>query len=265
MIVMSLGVRFIVTPWTPRPFPGRRRKESSPTTKTANSRLCNYNNGAKELWITVPSRAGIWAGPNFIAPADESTLALLAEKRIVYKTFVQGRDFGYTWPRRWVSLLCIFILAAGAVRLLWWVSPKFFAVCLVLPMIATGILLGWVTPWHTQSLSAVSAQKMITEHRDARFEILKYSNGSKEIWITPPRSRHYPGFVAPADESTLTLLAENKITFQTSIQGRDFGYGAPWRGMALLYISALGAGAALVLWWAWKKKRRVPAPAESSV
>jgi len=126
-------------------------------------------------------------------------------------------------------------------------------------MIVTGILLGLVTPWHTQSLSAVSAQKMITERRDTRFEIIEYSNGSKELWITPTGSKHYPGFVAPADESTLALLAENKITFQTSIQGRDFGYGVPWRKTALLYISILMAGTVFILWRVIRKKRTLPA------
>jgi len=260
LVMLAIALAFVrITPWTLQALSAAEVQRIITDYKDGQFQVVQLNDGAKQLWITVPSRAGILAGPDFVAPADESTLALLAEKGIACKTLVQGRDFGYTWPRRWVSLLCIFILTAGAARLLWWVSPKTVAVCLALPMIVTGILLGLVTPWHTQSLSAVSAQKMITERRDTRFEIIEYSNGSKELWITPTGSKHYPGFVAPADESTLALLAENKITFQTSIQGRDFGYGVPWRKTALLYISILMAGTVFILWRVIRKKRTLPA------
>ena len=40
-------------------------------------------------------------------------------------------------------------------------------------------------------------------HKDARFEVFQYDDGSKELWITPPGTRRYPGFMAPADEPTL--------------------------------------------------------------
>jgi hypothetical protein len=67
------------------------------------------------LWITPPGSRNY---PSYITPADEPTLALLAENNILCKTYVQGRDFGYRRPGRWLSLSCSFILTAGAVLLL---------------------------------------------------------------------------------------------------------------------------------------------------
>lgn len=37
---------------------------------------------------------------------------------------VQGRDFGYCGPGRWLSPSCSFLLATGAVSLLWCVIKK---------------------------------------------------------------------------------------------------------------------------------------------
>jgi len=209
-----------------------------------------YSDGTKELCLP----------PNFIAPADAATLAILAENGIHCRTFVQGRDFGYGSPKQGVALLIISLLVGGAGIILWRVSRKALAVVVALVLVVVGTLMGLRTTWHAQSLSTAAARTMIAEHQAARFQIIEFSNGSRELWITPPGSRHYPRFIATADDSMLTLLAENKIEFHTS-----FGYGVPRRGTALLYISILAAGAVTILWWAWKRKRRVPAPAESRV
>ena len=85
------------------------------------------------------------------------------------------------------------------------------------------------------------------------------------MWITPPGSRNYPSYITPADEPTLALLAENNILCKTYVQGRDFGYRGPSRWLSLSCSFILIASAILVLWWAWKKERRFPAPAESSL
>jgi hypothetical protein len=57
------------------------------------------------------------------------------------------------------------------------------------------------------------AGRIISEHKQARFEVVQYDHGAKELWITLPRSRTYPSFITPADEPTLTLPAENKIPY----------------------------------------------------
>jgi hypothetical protein len=49
---------------------------------------------------------------------------LLTEQGIAYRTLIQGRDFGHADPKRWVSLLCISVLAAGAAFVLKWAWKK---------------------------------------------------------------------------------------------------------------------------------------------
>jgi RNA polymerase sigma factor (sigma-70 family) len=209
-----------------------------------------YSDGTKELCLP----------PNFTAPADTATLAILAENGIEYRTFVQGRDFGYGSPRQGVALFTLFLLVGGAGILLWQVSRKVLAVVVALILAAVGILVGLRTTWHAQSLSTTAAQRLIVEHPAARFDIIEYNNGSKELWITPSGSRHRPRFITTADDATLALLAENKIPFRTV-----FGYGVFRRGTALLSLSTLAAGVAAILWWAWKKKHPLSAPAEASL
>jgi hypothetical protein len=45
-------------------------------------------------------------------------LALLATHKISCQTFVQGRDFGFRDPSRWILVPCLFLLSVGAVWLL---------------------------------------------------------------------------------------------------------------------------------------------------
>ncbi|MGD0650796.1 MAG: sigma-70 family RNA polymerase sigma factor [Verrucomicrobiia bacterium] len=225
--------------------------------KNARFEVFQYDNGSKDLWITLPESRSY---PGFITPADEPTLALLAENHISYKTYVQGRDFGFRGPTRWVSLTCSFILMAGAVILLWWVGKKIVAVCAALALIAVVILLGLITRWNVHTISGAEAGRIISEHKNARFEVFQYDNGSKELWITLPESRSYRGFITPADEPTLALLAENHISYKTYVQGRDFGYATPRRWVSLLCIFILTAGAVILLRWAWKNQAASPAP-----
>lgn len=62
-------------------------------------------------------------------------------------------------------------------------EKKIDAVCAALALIAAAILLGLMTNWNVHTLSGMEAQKMITAHKDARFEVFQYNNGSKELWI----------------------------------------------------------------------------------
>lgn len=93
----------------------------------------------------------------------------------------------------------------------------------------------------------------ISQHHDARFEVFQYHNGSRELWITLPQCRHYPNYIAPADESTLALLTESKVAFNTIVQGRDFGYASPRRWLTAPAIVLLATGAVFLLWWAFKR------------
>jgi hypothetical protein len=145
------------------------------------------------------------------------------------------------------------------------VANKVFGTGIALVLIAAAIHLGLITRWTIHTLSVAETRQIIATSRNIYCQVFQYNNGTRELWITLNGSRHYPDFIAPADESTLVVLAENKISYKTYVQGRDFGFGPQNRWVSLLCISVLTAGAGFVLRWAWKKERRVPVPAESRV
>jgi hypothetical protein len=110
------------------------------------------------------------------------------------------------------------------------------------------------------------ARRIILENKNAQIVVIQYNNGSKELNISlPRRGSYYSVDITSANESTLALLAENNISYRTIVQERDFGYRQPDRWLSLLCSFILIAGAAIVLKWAWKKERGVPASAESRV
>ena len=94
---------------------------------------------------------------------------------------------------------------------------------------------------------------MIRAHSGNHFTVREYRDGSRELQIVTHGRRHW--FAAPADDSTLALLADQKISFRTLVQGRDFGHRTVSRGSAILWIMGSTALAGLVLWLAWRKKR----------
>ena len=73
--------------------------------------------GSRELYITR-SQNGILL--ESFAPADESVLSLLKQNGVACPIYLQGRDFEiFGLPGRLLPVLCIFILAAGVVLLLY--------------------------------------------------------------------------------------------------------------------------------------------------
>ena len=55
-------------------------------------------------------------------------------------------------------------------------------------MIAMSLLLVRFTLHHNygQTISVSGGSRIISEHKNARFEVFQYNNGSKELWITLP-------------------------------------------------------------------------------
>ena len=144
-------------------------------------------------------------------------------------------------------------------------EKKIVAVCAALAMIAVSLLFVLFAIKTGQTISgAAEAGRFISEHKNAWCEVYQYANGSKELWITLPNSGWHH-FIAPADEPTLELLAQNNISYKTYIQGRDFGYRVPGRWLLLSCSFILTAGAVIVLWWVVRKNRTLPAPAGSRV
>ena len=249
--------------------------------------ISQYQNGSSNFWIRLRENG---KRACFSAPVDDATLALIKAQGIKCPTYVQGRDFEvFGWPGRFLPLFCIFILAIGGVILLRRpgkfnpqemdaqqivklqqverTANKVFGTVGALVLIAISLLLVRFMLHHIygQTISVTEARRIITENKNARAGVIQYNNGSKEVEISIPGHRSYTADITSAYESTLTLLAENKIPYNTVIQGRDFGYRQPDRRLLLSCSFILITGAILVLWWAWKKERRFPAPAESRV
>jgi RNA polymerase sigma factor (sigma-70 family) len=249
--------------------------------------ISQYQNGSSNFWITLRENG---KRTYVSAPVDDATLALLKEQGIKCPTYVQGRDFEvFGWPGRFLPVFCIFILAIGGVVLLRKpgkfnpqemdaqrtremqqverTANKVFGTVVALVLIAISLLLVRFTLHHNygQTISVTEARRIIAENKNARAGVIQYNNGSKEMEISIPGHRSYTADITSVYESTLTLLAENKIPYNTAIQGRDFGYRQPDRWLLLSCSFILIAGAAFILRWAWKKERRVPAPAGSSL
>jgi RNA polymerase sigma factor (sigma-70 family) len=249
--------------------------------------ISQYQNGSSNFWIRLRENG---KRAYFSAPVDDATLALIKEQGIKCPTYVQGRDFEvFGWPGRFLPVFCLFILAIGGVVLLRRpgkynpretdehrtremqqverTANKVFGMVVALVLIAISLLLVRFTLHHIygQTISVTEARRIIAENKNARAGVIQYNNGSKEMEISIPGHRHYTADITSVYESTLTLLAENKIPYNTAIQGRDFGYRQPDRWLLLSCSFILIAGAILVLWWAWKKERRFPAPAKSRV
>ena len=212
--------------------------------------LWQLRNGFRHLTGGVREN-GTWSP--FDAPAENSTLALLAEKRISYETSIENRDFtrgiraGCWLLGRWAWLtlmtpVCFFIVVAGAATLLRRRDHqpseprpiaaarnerrvnKAFAALAACGMVAGAVWLGLTTDWKVRRVAADQVPGIIAQHKNARFEVFEYKDSSRKLWISDLRS---PDFIAPANESTLGLLTRQGITYQTYLAGNGWVYRQP--------------------------------------
>jgi RNA polymerase sigma factor (sigma-70 family) len=227
----------------------------------AQIRLELYKGVPKHIWIRLPEN---WRRVEFCTAADEPTLAALTRSGRSYRSFELHEP---PLAMRWLPLLSLFLSPIGVVLLSgrpWRHEPdrgeieapiaeqfaaKSVAVCLALALLTTAVLLGLITRWQTKFISSTEAQKIILQHQNAQIKVGHYDNGSSDLHITLPGGRRPPIFIAPADESTLELLAEHRIPYRTLVQGPDFGYADPIPSHSLVYIILLTSAAVLVLWW----------------
>ena len=249
--------------------------------------IMQFQNGDSNFWITM--REG-GQQVNYSAPVDNATLALVKAQGLNCPTYVSGRDFEvFGWPGKLLPVFCVFIMAIGIAVLLRRpgkfnpqgmdaqqviklqqverVGRRVFGTIVAVGLIALSLLFLLFTLAHqtfAQSVSGGAAQKIIREHPGYRFEVFQNEDGSKELFITPPNSRHYPGFIAPADDATLALLTENKLAYKTYVQGRDFGYRDPSPWILWPFIILLPPGAGLLLRRVWKKDSGLPASVAAS-
>jgi RNA polymerase sigma factor (sigma-70 family) len=240
--------------------------------------LVQYRNGFRQLNSEVRENGTrSW----FHAPAENSTMALLAENGISYETSIENRDFfpSSRGAGHWFAPFCFFIVVAGAVTLLrrrdhqpFEPRPiaaarnerrvdKAFAALAACGMVAVAVWLGLTTDWKVRRVAADQVPGIIAQHKNARFEVFEYRDGSSKLWISDLRS---PDFIAPADESTLGLLTRQGIPYQTYLAAK-IGHPRLSQSTSVLAILVLAVAAGSVLWWAWKKERRFPAPAGASL
>jgi hypothetical protein len=138
-------------------------------------------------------------------------------------------------------------------------------------MVALAVLLGLTTDWKVRRVAADQLPDIIAQHKNARFEVFEYRDGSRKLWISDLRS---PDFIAPADKSTLGLLTRQGITYQTRLAGMDWWHRHPSmlgtssaqphpsssgrpglsQSTSALGILVLAAAAGTVLWWVMKRK-----------
>ena len=102
--------------------------------------------------------------------------------------------------------------------------------------------------WKVGRLSTTEAQKIIAEGKDAGFSVSQYQDGSRYLWIVLREDGKVSKSTAPAEASTLSLLAEKGITCPTYVQGRDFEIlGWPGRLLVLLSLFLLATGTVFLL------------------
>jgi RNA polymerase sigma factor (sigma-70 family) len=218
----------------------------------------------------------------FVAPAENSTMALLAEKGISYETKIADRNDPPHPSRacfeaqRLLEPFSCFIVVAGAVTLLRGrhnrqsgpqaiTGPtnerrvdRAFATLAACGMLAMAVAVGLTTDWKVRRIAADQVANVIAQHSNARFEVFEYFDGSRKLWISDRRT---PDFIAPANESALGLLTRQGITYQTYVA--SYVAGAPGRlgrtqSTAVLWILALAAAAGSLLWWAVKSRPVLP-------
>jgi len=97
-------------------------------------------------------------------------------------------------------------------------------------------------------LSADEAQKLIIERTDATFSDEQYETGSRMLLVRLPEKGKLSGFYAPANESTLALLAQKGITCPIHVHGRHFlGLPGPQQFVSLLSMFLVAAGVVTLL------------------
>ena len=139
------------------------------------------------------------------------------------------------------------------------VPPRFRTLWIALVTIcAAGLIVFGVfdTNWRVRRLSMREAQELIAAHPDANCHVSQYQSGARYLWIVLSDGGKKAKFTAPADASTLALLANQGIRCPTYLQGRDFEIlGWPGRLLFLAAIFAFAAGAAALVRIALRRSR----------
>jgi hypothetical protein len=233
-----------------------------------------YQNTSGARMLTGDLLEGRKMNP-FVAPAEQSTLTLLAEKGVSYETTIENRDstqFKVTlagwWCLRLLGPLCCFIFVAGAVTLVrenrnrssrrYSVTnqrnerrvDQSFAALSACGMVALAVFQGANTDWQVRAIPDYQIPAFVAGHKHARFEVFEYWDGSRKLWIS---DRHHPDFIAAADEATLGVLTRQGVAYQTYTAGMA-GLSGSRPFISALWMLALTAGAGCLFWWTAKSR-----------
>jgi len=161
----------------------------------------------------------------------------------------------WAWQRRKCRLQeTVTVVGTKKTFLIWSVA---------LAVIATGAFLALGlsdSNWTIDRVSAAEARGIIRERgKNAQFFVFQYQNGSTQLWIKLVENGKLSKFIAPADSSTLALLAERQIKCPTYVQGRDFEIFG-WQGKLLMGLCLLimSAGAAVLLTLVVRNQSKTP-------
>jgi len=103
------------------------------------------------------------------------------------------------------------------------------------------------TNWKIENVSTAAARKIISETgKNAQYFVLQYKDGRGYLWIKRMENGKLSKITAPADPSTLSLLAEKGIKCPTYLQGRDFEVFG-WQGKLLMTLCLLILAAGTVV------------------
>lgn len=137
------------------------------------------------------------------------------------------------------------------------IVPAFF--------VATFVIGLFSTPLSSQRLAPAEAQKIISERKDASFSLHQAKDGSRALWIKLPEHGTRIACWTPADASTLTMLAQNNISYPTRIEGQDYEVlGTAGRWLVLLSFFVAPLGAVILLRWRKDQLRLQAAPTEQA-
>ncbi|HUC86236.1 MAG TPA: sigma-70 family RNA polymerase sigma factor, partial [Candidatus Acidoferrales bacterium] len=120
-----------------------------------------------------------------------------------------------------------------------------------------------------ERIPASQAEQIIAAHgREAQIFVMRFFDHSAfkqsdqahdELWIEVEKDGQVVKYITPADQSLLSLLAQQGIEFPTYVQGRDFDiYGAQGHFLLVLCIVVLAAGIAVLLTLSLKNKSKTP-------
>jgi hypothetical protein len=129
-----------------------------------------------------------------------------------------------------------------------WVAVATLCLAALLPLSLGG-------SGRTNRTTANGARELIAAHPDARIQIHERRHGSKSLNVLIEDGGKTTRYVAPVDAATLAVLEQQRVSYRTLREGRDFELlGWPGRMLFVLSIFTVTAGS-VILVRGWRNRR----------